>query len=286
MPNSPSDVYIQALRQGDYLRFLQWAPVLIENYDATSIAAEHLISIATYKWLQAGFTEEDIEHMAIVQAIMNDEHCPVAGYLAYTATFLIAASLQNMVYQANDISDFYLSDSVLGRDEIIRFMERDNGILTAQENSEQLSQQAKVLSCKADAYQKEIKTALYHLECLQKPKHVINAYIEALDVRLKKAPDKMMSMRAGVAKALQKQIAEAQDSETINALIPAYLEKLKALGMPLDEMESFNQIVPVPLSERFLLWSRDAADTFFKKVILSRHLIEDSVIENRNGPGV
>jgi hypothetical protein len=96
-----SEKYLEALYEGDILKFLEWPQWLITrdvNQNRTQDADE-LINLIKGEWLRCEYTEKDTSNMAIVYLLANERDSLLISLHAYAAMALCGAAIQCMVYR-------------------------------------------------------------------------------------------------------------------------------------------------------------------------------------------
>lgn len=93
---SSSSEYLMALRERDFLLFLEWPNFVAHKYGRPDapLSGDGLMDCLVFEWLSYGFRDEDIEHMAILYAISELTTLLHSGVLMFqlmtTATALFS----------------------------------------------------------------------------------------------------------------------------------------------------------------------------------------------------
>lgn len=97
---SSSIEYLNALREGRYLQFLEWPQFLTAHYrdGATGCDADDTINLLIFEWLKNGFCEEDAKKIAVLVAISDLKNKPLRANLAYALNSISIALFQCMLY--------------------------------------------------------------------------------------------------------------------------------------------------------------------------------------------
>lgn len=121
---SSSKEYLQALRDGKYLLFLEWPIFISEHYKMAddSQDADDTVNLIAFEWLNNGFCEEDAKKLALLSAVHDLPIRPLRGNLSYAIISLSIAVFQCMVYQNNNLQALYMSNDKMNRKQVMKFM--------------------------------------------------------------------------------------------------------------------------------------------------------------------
>lgn len=121
---SSSSEYIQALREGNYLRFLEWPQFIVHHYATANYTqdADDTLNLLIFEWLNNGFCEDDMKHLVILYAVHDMESRPLRENLSYAVIAISIAAFQCMVYQKNNLQAHYLCKDKMNIKEITTFM--------------------------------------------------------------------------------------------------------------------------------------------------------------------
>lgn len=94
---SSTNEYLQALRQGNYLLFLEWPQFVAEHQKTLGGGkdADDLLDLLINECQTHGFSEDDVKKIALLNAVYALDPTPVRGCLAYALTVITGAVLQN-----------------------------------------------------------------------------------------------------------------------------------------------------------------------------------------------
>lgn len=90
--------YLQALRDKDYLLFLQWPSALASKGDAADSILEQL----TNEWLRFGYTPQDGKQVALLHRFSLEQSPYLSQDLQYAITTLSIAAMHCMVVEHGD----------------------------------------------------------------------------------------------------------------------------------------------------------------------------------------
>ncbi|TAL61649.1 MAG: hypothetical protein EPN84_07635 [Legionella sp.] len=104
MLDSSAD-YLQALREGKYLLFLEWVEFINGSGGAgVERGGDTTLNLLVFEWLKVGFTLEDAQRVAILYAVHKQLNSPLSsGILDYSVTTLLSVTFQCMVYSAENL---------------------------------------------------------------------------------------------------------------------------------------------------------------------------------------
>lgn len=125
---SSSKEYLQALREGKYLLFLDWPQFIAEKYKEHSDNqdADDTIHLLVFEWLNNGFNETDAKNIALLYAVHDLSVKPIEGVHSYAFTAILIALSQCMVYQSLNIQDEFISLVEMNKKTVNKFTQEIN----------------------------------------------------------------------------------------------------------------------------------------------------------------
>lgn len=103
--------YLQALRDRDFLRFLEWPLFIQTKYldgDEKILSGEALVDLLVFEWVINGFSDEDVAFIAQLYTLHEPTPLAVAE-LDYAVVVLSVALIQCMVYKNAGLFHRFLS---------------------------------------------------------------------------------------------------------------------------------------------------------------------------------
>ncbi|WP_058533083.1 helical bundle domain-containing protein [Legionella saoudiensis] len=126
---SSSSEYLMALRERDFLLFLEWPNFVAKKYGKPGepLGGDALMDCLVFEWLSYGFRDEDIEHMTILYAISELTTLLHSGILMYQLMTTTSALFSCMAFQALqlDVTTFPLG---MNERDIFKFMDKKTRI--------------------------------------------------------------------------------------------------------------------------------------------------------------
>lgn len=121
---SSSKEYLQALREGKYLLFLEWPQFIAEHYKDKGMSqdADEILNLLVFEWLNHGYCEEDAKKIAFLSAVHDLNTKPLQGKLSYALTAISIAVFQCMLYYGNNLQDHFLSKEKMNRQQVAKLM--------------------------------------------------------------------------------------------------------------------------------------------------------------------
>ncbi|MGL5743177.1 MAG: hypothetical protein ACRCXC_11915 [Legionella sp.] len=100
-----SSEYLQALREGKYLLFLEWIDFIAQKYNCTNyLIADDAENFLIYEWLSSGYKEVDAQNIVTLYAVYDLESKPLRGKLDYALKSIVIALFICMVFQKHHLS--------------------------------------------------------------------------------------------------------------------------------------------------------------------------------------
>ncbi|RAP35114.1 hypothetical protein B1207_13480 [Legionella quinlivanii] len=189
--------YLDFLRDGDYLRALDWTAYLEKKCGVKAGGGDDLLPIGVFELIRYGFCPEDMKHIELLYAAQGVNL--FKGVAGYGCTNLISAALQYMVYFKHQLLMFYATNEDWGSNElwdkaaVIKHMERESPHLSAEANSIQLSTEYEALDKRAQELEREvqelkgnseIQKLRANIESLESYRELCNEYIDLLSKAL------------------------------------------------------------------------------------------------------
>ncbi|MDR3501025.1 MAG: helical bundle domain-containing protein [Legionella sp.] len=126
---SSSSEYLMALRERDFLLFLEWPNFVAKKYGRPDepLGGDALMDCLVFEWLSYGFRDEDIEHMAILYAISELTTLLHSGVLMYQLMTTTSALFSCMAFHTLHLDDTNFPVGMNER-EIFKFMDEKTRI--------------------------------------------------------------------------------------------------------------------------------------------------------------
>lgn len=105
---SSSLEYLQALRKGEYIQFLEWTTFIAKKYakEGEELNGDSLVDCFIFEWLSVGFKEEDVEKIAILQGVFEQNPSPIQSRrYAYSFISSLSALFCCMAFNLNKSSE-------------------------------------------------------------------------------------------------------------------------------------------------------------------------------------
>lgn len=244
---SSTKEYLQALREGKYLLFLQWPQFITEYYGNKdkNQDADEILSLLIFEWLNNGFCEEDIKKFAVLYAVHELEVRPIREQLSCSLTSISIALFPCMVYFAQNLQKHYMSSKELSSKEILQLMDKNNMYLDKQIFLNCLGEeQNKFFTWVNEAESAEVKKAFDRIYSVTYLRYLIDDYriqLEATDL----LNDKLKASRLSIIIRLHKYLNEQTElTPEVNDEIEVYVKKIWEMQPAEFEEEFLKEISP------------------------------------------
>lgn len=126
---SSSSEYLMALRERDFLLFLEWPNFVAKKYGRPDapLGGDALMDCLVFEWLSYGFRDEDIEHMAILYAISELTTLLHSGVLMFQLMTTTTAFFSCTAFHTLNLDDTNFPVGLNDR-EIYKFMDEKTRI--------------------------------------------------------------------------------------------------------------------------------------------------------------
>lgn len=247
---SSSQEYLQALREGNYLRFLEWPRYLTHNSDQD---ADDTISFITFEWLKNGFFEEDAKKVALIYAAHEKNTDLLRGNLTYSLTAISIATFQCMIFQINQLTIDLPEQDKIQPNGVLGFMKKTLEILSIDKFNHCLEQQQQIFYSWVNGYgTDEIDIVCEKIKQITKLRDLVDEYISILE----STPEGEDSLR-GARTSVVKRLAVYLNNQTELNLksreeIANYVNMVKAMQPAEWEEEVLMSISPPTILESTL----------------------------------
>ncbi|MDP3267479.1 MAG: helical bundle domain-containing protein [Legionella sp.] len=193
--------YLQALRSGDYLRFLEWPSFIAHHYKNEDyvLNVDEITDLLVFEWINKGFETVDMNHLTLLETVYNLDSKPIRGKLDSAFSSIMMAAYRIMIYQNHNLIDCYYSPPhIHTAAEVIRFMvsnEKRSSHLNFTEEWNALNK--KISSLQSELNLAEIEKAKNKIVAIAEFRYEIEDYLLALE-GAKGLNDKLLISRMGV----------------------------------------------------------------------------------------
>lgn len=238
---SSSNEYLQALRAGKYLRFLEW-PHFIETYyykDKCTPGADDLLTLLVFDWLNNGYCEEDAKKVALLYAVYEMESKPLRGSLAYSLTSISGALFHCMVYQSFNLQKQFINQAKMSRADIIKFMKQVTASLSEVTFGERFElQQTQFLEWSGTVNEGGVKAACNQISSITAMRYILEDYLSALEYS-KLSGDELKISRLSMVQRLAGYLNDQSElTPEVSDEIVVYVNKIREM-QPAEFEEDF-----------------------------------------------
>lgn len=213
--------YIQALRSGAYLKFLDWPRAIMSANERQRQDADNAVALLANEWL-SDFCDEDVTKVAELYAFSELPSKPFQGNIAYALTSISMAVLHCMVCKT-------------GKNE----NDPDFG--------EEMSAQQEIFDSRVQAVTEEQKQRLHQqLMPMLTRRYKVDAYITHLNTS-SSTVDALQGTRLSVAIALAKYLgSETEYNEGVIKEVDTFVSKLRELNPTVLEQQEYLNFLAKP----------------------------------------
>ncbi|KTD55371.1 helical bundle domain-containing protein [Legionella quateirensis] len=242
---SSSIEYLQALRNGNYLRFLEWPQFIAQHYadPKYTIGADETLPLIIFEWLNNGFCEEDIKHMAVLTVVHDLDSSPIRAGLSYAFISLSLALISCMVYQSTHTQSNFLKKGTLTGKEVCQLMQKQSALM----DKTQFAEQQQIEISKLTHYQeiidrKVVAQAFEQINSVTQYRYLTEDYISVLE-NTPIAEDQLRVSRISMLKSLAHYLNERMEyTEEVKEGIGVYVTQLWAMNPADFEEEYLNKL--------------------------------------------
>ncbi|KTD63386.1 helical bundle domain-containing protein [Legionella shakespearei] len=245
---SSSSEYIQALREGNYLRFLEWPQFIAQQYATADYTqdADDTLNLLIFEWLNNGFCDNDVQHLAILYAVHDMESRPLRENLSYAVIAISIAAFQCRVYLNNNLLPHYLCKDKMNIRQLSSFMKSkavhmDNALFAEKVTAEQVRFFSEVEAVDKNAVNK----ACEKINSIVQLRYLIEEYRRTLE--LAELPeDQLKSTRISVIIRLGRYLDEQMElTPEVTEEIASYVKKLWEMHPTVFEEDYLKTLSPL-----------------------------------------
>ncbi|KTD32609.1 hypothetical protein Lmor_2038 [Legionella moravica] len=226
---SSSIEYLQALRKGNYLRFLEWPQFIAQHYSDSkdAIGADETVNLIVFEWLNHGFCEEDVRHMAILAVVHDLDSRPIRAELSYAFISLSVGLISCMVYQSMNLQNNFIKQEQLSGKQVCQLMKNQSALLDGLRFSEQEQREnARFLHYKETADIKAVNRAFEQISSITQFRYLADEYITTLE-NTQIEGDQLQTTRVSVLKNLAQYLNEQMEyTEEVKEELGLYVTRL------------------------------------------------------------
>ena len=249
-----SGEYLNALREGNYLLFLEWPRFVVEHYNPTNSFAQNgdeLIELLAFEWLCHGYLEGDAKRVALLYKLHEAEPKILPADLDYALVCITITLFQCMIYQNTKVHSKFFGQEKKTKKEIIAVMNA-HSIEPAHFETSLKEQQTQFKEWVGLVTDSQLNLLIGHIEAILKLRNSINNYLDELE-KISTEPEPLRGSRISVVKRLAQYLQEQTKlTEEVQLEINTYIAKIRELGPSEWEENYIVTITPVSLTRRAL----------------------------------
>lgn len=267
-----SSEYLQALREGKFLLFLEWPQFIALHYskDKDPIDADETLNLIIFEWLNNGFCDDDVNQMALLTKVNDLESMPIRAGLSYAFISLTIAMFHCMIfYEARFHTQFLVHEPLTGR-QVCDFTKKQSALLEKTVFVEQEIKTRNTFSTLLETIDGKLVAQAYErIYSITKFRYLIDEYITELEfTRVPK--DQLLTARISLVKSLASYLnGQMEYTEKVSEEMGLYVKQIREM-QPLDFEESYlNCIHPLSIVDNAWKLVTDYGLKFFS--ILQPH---------------
>lgn len=246
--------YLNALRHGHYLQFLQWPAFVVAKYNQANSSAQNgddLIELLVFELLNSGYDEQDAKLVAMLYKAHDAEPPLLPADLDYSLVSIAITVFQCMVYQSTNSQAKFLSQQEKSKQEVIDLMRTSDlePSLFEATLKEQKAEFSKWVDCVTE---EQFTQLLKNIEPMLKLRCSIVSYLDDLE-QITPVPDDLRTSRISVVKRLAKYVQEeTQLTESVRLEVNTYVAKIRELNPQKEEEDYLINIAPLSIVTKAL----------------------------------
>ncbi|CEG58089.1 helical bundle domain-containing protein [Legionella fallonii] len=264
---SSSKEYLQALREGKYLLFLEWPQFIAAHYckEVSTQDADATVILLVYEWLNNGYCEEDAKKIALLCAVSDLPAKPIRGTIDYSLTAISIAVFQCMLYQNEKLQELFLCKETLDMEQVIAVVDTVMSGVEKLSFEKMLAKQQSVFYSWVAAISREDAESVHcQISPIAKRRYITEEYSLQLGAT-KQVGDLLKNSRLSVVKRLARYLNEQSElTEEVHLEITTYVAKIKELQPAGFEKEYLQALLAPSLLENTWEIVTNIGLSFFK----------------------
>lgn len=265
---SSTTAYLIALRNGDYLRFLEWPDFVEAKYrdGDEKLGADMLMDCLIFEWLKAGYYKKDIKKIAVLYALYELNPSPIqAGKYAFALMTISSVLFSCMVFDSYQISNLNKAPAFTRAKEVFRFMDGITNFLNqkikarAQSTNTEIDDFNKSLTPMRDDFMKEVSCVdvaslgviANRVENITRPLSILEEYRQSLDLVCLQDRNELFPARVMVVQGFYSYLKQQSElTDKVAATIINYVNTIRGQAPAEWEEKYLQKISPLTLLEK------------------------------------
>lgn len=270
MKHDAASDYLKALRDGLFLKFLQWPDTIAEHYqmDKNTLTAELLADLLVYEWLHAGFEEEDIRQMVLLYSMTFLKEHLLRGKLDFCLTSLLLALTMCMAFKGFGLEVVQNEKKLMTNKDIAQWIKNTMQLkgdeaweLALSHAWEQIQSMAK----RVDLL--ESRVCYSAMESLLKPRDTVENYLQAL-LNVTPEQDGFITSRQSLVQTMGIYLNQQyQWSEAVEREVRHYVELIRDLRPKPWEAQYLDALAPMSLLDEGVVLIKTLGYRLFQLVV-------------------
>ncbi|KTC87167.1 helical bundle domain-containing protein [Legionella cincinnatiensis] len=273
---SSSSEYLKALREGNYLLFLEWVDFITKKYTQNDhiLDADDTTNSLIFEWLTNGYSEEDAKKLALLHAVYDLESKPLQGKLDYAFKTIIVALFLCIVFHKHNLCVQSDSPKVTRR-KINRLIEQCSKQLSPSlYRSSLVGVQIEFFQWVDNSNKHEVNVIFHKIHAITRLRYLLEDYILHLE-RSKKEQDELHTARLSLAKRFLTYIYEQLEfTPKVADEITKYVNALRELHPDKWEEEHLDALSPPSALDNTWRWVTGIGIGFFNLVLHKKSIGE------------
>lgn len=244
--------YLQALRKGDYLRFLEWPDFVVAHYKKGNavLGGDELADLLVFEWLNNNYCAEDAKQFALLYAASEDEAEPLRGKLSCALTTLFSVCIACMAYEDSHATAHFLSKEARDLAQISRMMRNNGGLTNEQFTKHSAASQEIFMSWVAQLDKNKVSIVAAEISEVTRLRYLIDDYRLEL-LTLVSSNDQLKSSRSSVAANFSDYMSEQMKmTPEVNEGVAGYVTKLWELAPSTKEQDLLKKMAETTIWDK------------------------------------
>lgn len=242
--------YLQALREGKFLLFLEWPQFIAQHYsnDKDMIDADETLNLIIFEWLNNGFCDNDVKQMALLTKVHDLEAMPIRAGLSYAFISLSIAMYHCMIFDAAKVQSHFLTQEPLTGKQACDFTRKQSVLLDKTVFVElEIKTRDSFLTLLDTVDNKLVTQAFARIYSITKFRYLIDQYITELECT-RNPLDQLLNARISLVKSLANFLNEQSEyTDKVKEEMGVYVKQIWEM-QPLDfEGDYLNCIYPLSI---------------------------------------
>lgn len=269
--------YLKALREENYLLFLEWIDFIMQKYTKNSetLSTDDLLNFLIFEWINNDYSEEDAKKLSLLYAVYELETKPLKGKLDYALNTISVALFLCMIIEKENLNTQFFADNSVTAQEINLLVKQNVARVDPFLYKESLDMMQNLFFYWVKIADKKKVDAIFNkISLITQPRYFVEEYILYLEQK-KDSQDDLHAARLSMAKRFFAYLNEQMEwTQAVKEEVIAYVNAIRELHPNKEENVLLTRIAPPSTLTNTWRWVTGIGMGFFSFVLREKSISE------------